>query len=39
MKRSRFYTQQMDNSNPTFLAGELKTNALEDESSYFSYGQ
>ena len=38
-KRSRFYQQQIDNTAPTFLDGQIKNNTLFDKSSLIQYGQ
>ena len=39
IKRSRFYAQQMNSYSPSFLAGMIKTNTLQDDSEYLQYGQ
>ena len=38
-KRSRFYQQQIENTAPTYLDGQIKKNTLFDESSLIQYGQ
>ena len=38
-KRSRFYEQQLENTEPTYLAGIMRKNELHDESDYLQFGQ
>ena len=39
MKSSKFFIQQVDNINPSWLNGQIMTNQLQDEVDYIQYGQ